>query len=85
MGLVIWALIALYVIGGLLLAIFVFLVVGIACGSLPALGWGAVTLECPHCGARTPSNLVECTYCGKSFRDEAAVKHPVIDSPKLRT
>jgi predicted RNA-binding Zn-ribbon protein involved in translation (DUF1610 family) len=71
--------------GGVLLAILVFLLVGIACGSLPALGWGAVSLECPHCGSKTPSNLPECTHCGKSFRDEAAAKHPIIDAPKLRT
>jgi DNA-directed RNA polymerase subunit RPC12/RpoP len=85
-GFTVWYLLmALAVVGGLLLAILVFLLVGIACGSLPALGWGAVMLECPHCGARTPSNLSECTRCGKSFRDEAALKHPIVDAPKLRT
>jgi hypothetical protein len=78
-----YLLIALAVVGGLLVAILVFLLVGIACGSLPALGWGVVTLECPHCGARTPSNLAECKRCGKSFRDEAAAKQQAIDSPKL--
>jgi DNA-directed RNA polymerase subunit RPC12/RpoP len=79
-----YLLLALAAVAGLLLAILVFLLVGVACGSLPALGWGAVTLECPHCASRTPANLAECTRCGKSFRDEVAAKHPIIDSPKLR-
>jgi len=64
--------------------ILLFVFIGAACGSLPALGWGAVALDCPHCGAKTPSNLPECKKCGKSFREKSDVGHPIIDAPKLR-
>lgn len=36
--------------------------------SLPGVG-GTVNLDCPHCGAATPSNLPGCRACGRSFRD----------------
>ena len=58
--------------GGLVLAGFVFILVGVACGSLPGLGWGSVMLECPHCGQHTPSQLPECKHCRRSFREEVA-------------
>jgi hypothetical protein len=70
-------------IAGLLLAILLFVLIGVACGSLPGLGLGSVMLECPHCGRQTPSQLPECKYCGRSFREESRVARPVIDSPKV--
>jgi len=71
-------------VGGLILAAFVFILVGVACGSLPGLGWGSVTLECPHCGRQTPSQLPECKHCRRSFREEVAGIRPQPLPPKLR-
>ena len=71
-------------IGAVFLAGFVFILVGVACGSLPELGWGSVTLECPHCGRQTPSQLPECKYCRRSFREEVAPSPPRPVPPKLR-
>jgi DNA-directed RNA polymerase subunit RPC12/RpoP len=72
------------IVGGTLLAILLFVVIGIACGSLPGLGMGSVHLECPHCGRQTPSHLPECTRCGRSFREEVAEDRPLPVPPKLQ-
>ncbi len=69
--------------GGLLLAALLFILIGMACGSLPGLGWGSVMLDCPHCGRQTPSPLPECKHCRRSFRDEAVAAQPPSIPPKL--
>ncbi|MSR58363.1 MAG: hypothetical protein EXS05_11915 [Planctomycetaceae bacterium] len=70
---------------GFLLAAFVFVLLGLACSSLPGMKWGGESLNCPHCGAETPARDAECHSCGRSFREESMVVRPVIDAPKLRT
>jgi C2HC-type zinc finger protein len=71
-------------VGGVLLAVLLFILIGVACGSLPGLGRGSVMLECPHCGRQTPSQLPECKHCGRSFREEVAEARPPAIPPKLR-
>jgi hypothetical protein len=68
---------------GVPVALFLFVLIGVACTSLPSVGLGAVPLECPHCGAESPSCEAKCTKCGKSFREEAPGARPVINSPKI--
>jgi hypothetical protein len=70
--------------GGLLVAVLLFIVIGVACGSLPGLGLGSVMLECPHCGRQTPSQLPECEHCGRSFREEVTEDRPRAIPPKLQ-
>jgi hypothetical protein len=72
------------IVGGTLLAVLLFVVIGIACGSLPGLGLGSVNLECPHCGRQTPSHLPECRHCGRSFREEVSEDRPLPVPPKLQ-
>jgi len=69
---------------GLVLGGFLLVLIGVACGALPELGWGSVMLDCPHCGRQTPAQLPECQHCGRSFREEIAEERPRIDPPKLR-
>jgi hypothetical protein len=76
-----WALIWFAAVGGVLLAALLFVLIGVACGSLPDLGWGSVMLDCPHCGRQTPSQLPECRHCGRSFREEAAKAQPRVPPP----
>ena len=84
-GPVLWALIWIAVaIGGAILAGLLFILFGVACSSLPGLGWGSVTLDCPHCGRPTPSHLAECKHCGRSFREEIAEDRPRPIPPKLQ-
>ncbi|MGE5193555.1 MAG: hypothetical protein ACM3U2_13760 [Deltaproteobacteria bacterium] len=71
-------------VGGVLLAGLLFILIGVACGSLPGLGWGSVMLECPHCGRQTPSQLPECKHCRRSFREEVSEDQPRSIPPKLR-
>jgi hypothetical protein len=71
-------------VGGFLVALFVFLLLGVACSSLPGIGLKRVLLNCPHCGAETPASEPECRHCRKSFREESVVRRPVVDAPKLR-
>jgi hypothetical protein len=70
--------------GGVLLGALLFILIGVACGSLPGLGWGSVMLECPHCGRQTPSQLPECKHCRRSFREEVAEARPPAIPPKLQ-
>ncbi len=84
-GGIFWALIWFVVaVGGVLVGGLLFILIGVACGSLPGLGWGSVMLECPHCGRQTPSQLPDCKHCGRSFRDEVAEGRPQSIPPKLR-
>lgn len=70
-------------VGGGVLAVFLFILIGVACSALPKLGYGKVPLNCPHCGAETPATEGECQHCRRSFREEAIVPRQVIDSPKV--
>ena len=73
----------LVIIGVGFVGVLLFILIGVLAGALPALGLGTVSLDCPHCGAKTPSNRQECKFCGKSFRDETGAARSVIESPKL--
>ena len=70
-------------VGGALLAVFLFILIGVAWSGLPSLGFGRVPLNCPHCGAETPATEAECQHCRRSFREESTVHRPVIDCPKV--
>ncbi|MFN0052192.1 MAG: hypothetical protein ACKV0T_08370 [Planctomycetales bacterium] len=64
-------------------AIQLFVFLGVTAGTLPELGSGSAPLTCPHCGAETSSDLLQCQSCGQSFRDESMVRRPILDAPKL--
>lgn len=69
---------------GLVLALLVIFLIGVAGASLPGVGISRVMLNCPHCGADTPASEPECRSCRRSFREESTRYKPVIDAPKLR-
>lgn len=81
-GNVVWLLVLL---SGMILALLVIFLIGVAGASLPGVGLSRVTLNCPHCGAETPASEPECRMCRRSFREESTHRRPVIDAPKLRS
>jgi hypothetical protein len=66
-----------------LLVVIVFVSIVVNSAALPDVGLSKVMLNCPHCGAETPSSELECRHCRRSFREETTRVQPVIDAPKL--
>jgi len=72
-GPMLWALLwFVAAVGGLLLAAFLFILIGVACGSLPGLGLGSVLLECPHWRPADAVAPPEWQTVRRSFREEVA-------------